>query len=238
MVLLVWRYIPYCTITSTIHVCLFVRRNRFYPLLLSSGPCKVAYVHEIFRAALRAVVIVQSFNHVRLCDPMDSSTPGFPVLHHLAQTHAHGVEDVIQLSHPLPEHLARRRIFCDKWEWINSSALNLLYGPTLTSIHTSEHTGLFIFVLCSLYFTDTQSVTTSPGVHLHAVAHLLPGQDASGPDMMFGVVSKLPPALQCFMNVFVQLPKVLIFISWGWNEKWKAAFSEREWYFLHITTYF
>ena len=39
-----------------------------------------------------------------LCDPMDSSMPGFPVLHHLlelAQTHVHWVSDVIQLFHPL-----------------------------------------------------------------------------------------------------------------------------------------
>ena len=40
-----------------------------------------------------------------LCDPMDSSTPGFPVLHHLpefAQTNIHWVSiDAIQPSHPL-----------------------------------------------------------------------------------------------------------------------------------------
>ena len=38
-----------------------------------------------------------------LCDPMDSSMPGFPVLHYLlefAQAHVHWVSDVIQLSHP------------------------------------------------------------------------------------------------------------------------------------------
>ena len=45
---------------------------------------------------------------VQLCpslwDPMDCSTPGFPVLHHLlefAQTHAHWVCDAIPPSHPL-----------------------------------------------------------------------------------------------------------------------------------------
>ena len=41
---------------------------------------------------------VQSLNHVRLCNPMDCSTPGFPVLHQLqelAQTHVHGVNDAI-----------------------------------------------------------------------------------------------------------------------------------------------
>ena len=39
-----------------------------------------------------------------LCDPMDCSTPGFPVLHYLlefAQTHVHWVGDAIQPSHPL-----------------------------------------------------------------------------------------------------------------------------------------
>ena len=39
-----------------------------------------------------------------LCNPMDCSTPGFPVIHHLlelAQTHVHRVGDPIQPSHPL-----------------------------------------------------------------------------------------------------------------------------------------
>ena len=39
-----------------------------------------------------------------LCNPMDRSIPGFPVLHQLpelAQTHVHWVGDAIQPSHPL-----------------------------------------------------------------------------------------------------------------------------------------
>ena len=35
-------------------------------------------------------IVVQLLSHVRLCDPMSFSMPGFPVLHHLpefAQTH-------------------------------------------------------------------------------------------------------------------------------------------------------
>jgi len=39
-----------------------------------------------------------------LCDPMDGSTPGFPVLHYVlvfTQTHVHYVNDAIQPSHPL-----------------------------------------------------------------------------------------------------------------------------------------
>ena len=39
-----------------------------------------------------------------LCNPMDCSTPGFPIHHQLlklAQTHVHRVSDAIQASHPL-----------------------------------------------------------------------------------------------------------------------------------------
>ena len=64
-------------------VCVYVRENDHYFVF---------------------VVVVQSPSHVHLWDPMDCSTPGFPVLHHLlefAQTHVHWVGDVIQLSHSL-----------------------------------------------------------------------------------------------------------------------------------------
>ena len=51
-------------------------------------------------------VVAQSLSPVgTLCDHMDCSTPGSPVLHHLlefAQTHVHWVGDAIQPSHPLP----------------------------------------------------------------------------------------------------------------------------------------
>ena len=57
-----------------------------------------------------------------LCDPMDCSTPGFPVCHQLpelAQTHVHQVGDVIQPSHPLS-------------------------SPFPTAISLSEHQGLLM----------------------------------------------------------------------------------------------
>ena len=46
--------------------------------------------------------VTQSFS--TLCNPMDCSTPGFPVHHQLpelAQTHVYQVGDAIQPSHPL-----------------------------------------------------------------------------------------------------------------------------------------
>ena len=81
-------------------------------------------------------ISVQSLSHVQLCDPMDCSTPGFPVLHHLlefAQTCVHRVSDAIQPSHPvipfssclplllLPSIFPRIRVFS------NESALHI--GP-------------------------------------------------------------------------------------------------------------
>ena len=54
----------------------------------------------------RSTMVVVVFCHLvmSLCDPMDCSTPGSPVLHYLpefVQTHAHRVSDAIQPSHPL-----------------------------------------------------------------------------------------------------------------------------------------
>ena len=62
-----------------------------------------------------------------LCDPMDCSTPGFPVHHHYpvpAQTHVHQVGDAIQPPHPLsapsppaPNPSQHQSLF----QWVNSS---------------------------------------------------------------------------------------------------------------------
>ena len=66
------------------------------------------------------------FSHsvcLTLCDPMDCSTPGFPVLHCLpefAQVHIHWIGDAIQPSHPLsppsPPTLNQ-----DLFQWVGSS---------------------------------------------------------------------------------------------------------------------
>ena len=61
-----------------------------------------------------------------LCDPVDYSTPGFPVLHHFldfAQIHVHWVGDAIQPSHPLSScspafNLSQRQ---GLFQWVSSS---------------------------------------------------------------------------------------------------------------------
>ena len=64
---------------------------------------------------------VQSLSHVWLCNPMNWSTPGFPVHHQLqefTQTHVHPISDVIQPSHPL-------------------------FSPSPLAFDLSQHRGLF-----------------------------------------------------------------------------------------------
>ena len=66
-----------------------------------------------------------------LCNLMDCSTPGFPVLYHfpeLAQTHVHQVSDAIEPSHPL--------------------------SPSPPALSLSQHQGLFWWV-CSSYQVAT-----------------------------------------------------------------------------------
>ena len=56
------------------------------------------------RHGFNHVVAVQSLSPVQLWDPMDCSTPGFPVLHYFlefVQTHVYWVGDAIQPFHPL-----------------------------------------------------------------------------------------------------------------------------------------
>ena len=75
-----------------------------------------------------------------LCDPMDCSTPGFPVLHYLsefAQTQVHWVSDIIQPSHPLA-------------------------SPSLLALHLSQHKGLFQWVGASHQEVKILSFSISP----------------------------------------------------------------------------
>ena len=63
-----------------------------------------------------------------LCSPVDCSTPGFPVLHHLpefAQTHVCWVSDAIQSSHLLPPPSPPASIFPSFRVFSSESALRI-----------------------------------------------------------------------------------------------------------------
>ena len=69
---------------------------------------------------------VQLLSHVWLCNPMDCSTPGFPVHHQFpefTQTHVHWVSDAFQPCHPL--------------------------SPSPSTFNLSQHQGLFQWVSSS-----------------------------------------------------------------------------------------
>ena len=87
-----------------------------------------------------------------LCDPMDCSMPGCPVLHYLsefAQIHVHWVDDAIQPSHPLlptsPPALDLSQ-HQDLFQWVGSSHQWPKYWSFSFSISPSnEYSGLISF---------------------------------------------------------------------------------------------
>ena len=87
-----------------------------------------------------------------LCNPMDSSMPGFPVLQYLtefAQIHVHWVTDAIQPSHPLPPPLLLPSIFPSIRVFPSKLAL-WIRGPKYWSFSFSislsnEYSGLISF---------------------------------------------------------------------------------------------
>ena len=87
-----------------------------------------------------------------LCDPIDCSTPGFPVYHQcpeLAQTHIHRVGDTIQPPHALSSPLLLPSVFPSIRVFSNESALCVRW-PKYWSFSfnispSSEHSGLISF---------------------------------------------------------------------------------------------
>ena len=76
---------------------LFLLLLSYWKVVLFSMPFK-------FHWPLYQFSSVQLLSRVQLCDPLNRSTPGFPVHHQLlelTQTHVQWVSDAIQPSHPL-----------------------------------------------------------------------------------------------------------------------------------------
>ena len=87
-------------VTDRTHVILLSVAVAFM-VILCTGASKWPS-HSIFWCSVQFSSVAQSCQ--TLCDPMDCSTPGFPVLHQLlefTQTHVRWVSDAIQPSHPL-----------------------------------------------------------------------------------------------------------------------------------------
>ena len=91
---------------------------------LSMGFSRQEYWSGLPIIKLMLLLLIQSRSRVQLCDPMNCSIPGIPVLQYLlgfVQTHVHWVGDAIQPSH-------------------------LLSSPSPPALNHSQHQGLFQWV--------------------------------------------------------------------------------------------
>ena len=73
-----------------------------YPIALTPN---FAFKNSSWKPREFQFISVQSHSPVQLCNPMDCSTPDFPIIHHqlpeLTQSHVHWVGDATQPSYPL-----------------------------------------------------------------------------------------------------------------------------------------
>ena len=108
---------------------------------------------NLYTIKRNVVVVVWSLScALNLCDPMDCSTPGFPVLHYLpefAQTHVHWVGDAIQPSHPLSPLLLLPSVFPILRVFSNELALCIRWPKywsfSFSISPSSEYSGLISF---------------------------------------------------------------------------------------------
>ena len=137
-----------------------------------------------------------------LCDPMDCSIRGFPILRHppeFAQTHAHWVSDAIQPSHPLSSPSSLPSIFPSIRVFSNESALRSggqsIGASASASVLPMNIQGIIFQGDCSSYekkknylvitsllwkltykvgFTYKCTLHTHPTTHTHTHTHRLP----------------------------------------------------------------
>ena len=115
-----------------------------------------------------------------LCNPMDCSTPGFPVHHQrleFTQTHVHWVRDAIQPSHPLLSpsppafSLSQHQ---GLFQWVSSSHQWPKYWSfSFSIIPSSEHPGLISFRMDWLDLLAVQGTLKSLLQHHSSKASIL-----------------------------------------------------------------
>ena len=115
-----------------------------------------------------------------LCDPMNRSTPGLPVHHHLlefTQTHVHQVGDAIQPSHPLSSPFPPAPIPPSIRVFSNESTLCMRWPKywsfSLSISPSNEHPGLISFRMDWLDLLAVQGTLKSLLQHHRSKASIL-----------------------------------------------------------------
>ena len=123
---------------------------------------------------------VQSLSRVRLCNPMNRSTPGLPVHHHLlefTQTHVHRVGDAIQPPDPLPSPFLLPPIPPSIRVFSNESTLCMRWPSywsfSFSIIPSTEHPGLISFRMEWLDLLAVQGTLKSLLQHHSSKASIL-----------------------------------------------------------------
>ena len=137
-------------------------------------------INVIYKTHILDISSVQQLSHVRLCNPMDCSTPGFPVHHQLpefTQTHVHHVNDAIQPSHPLSSLFLLPLIFPSIRGFSNESLLPSR-GPNYQSFSfnispSNEYSGLISFRMDWLDLPGVQGTLKSLLQHHNSKASIL-----------------------------------------------------------------
>ena len=105
------------------------------------------FIHFYILSAILLSSVTQSCP--TLCDPMNCSTPGFPVhyqLPQLTETHVHWVSDAIQLFHPLssPSSAISLSQHQGPLQWVSSShQMAKVWSFSISP--SSEYSGLISF---------------------------------------------------------------------------------------------
>ena len=117
-----------------------------------------------------------------LCNSMDYSMPGFPVLHHLPEfpeTHVHWVDDVIQPSHAQSPHSPSAVSISqhqDIFQWVSSSNWWSKYWSLSFSISPSnEYSGLISLRTdwFDLFAVEKDSQDSSPAPQFESINFLV-----------------------------------------------------------------
>ena len=181
--------------------------------------------------------VVQSC--LTLCEPVDCSMPGFPVLHHLpevAQIHAHWVGDAIQPSYPLLSFLILPSIFPSIRVFSNVSVLHIRwpkYGSFSFSLSLpttiQDWVPLWLTGLISLQSNRLSRVFSSTTVQKHQFfgAQLSLWSNSHIYTWLLEKPYLWPSSSSLSNSESYRSKKWKIRLSSKWTEVWRSLFSER-----------
>ena len=137
-------------------------------------------LNKTFRIFILVQFTSVSQSCLTLCDPIDCSTPGFPVHHQLpelTQTHVHWVSDPIQPSHPLSSPLLLPSVFPSIRVFSNELALHIrspkYWSFSFNISPSNEHPGIIFFRMDWLDLLAVQGTFKSLLQHHSSKASIL-----------------------------------------------------------------